>query len=151
MSAEWAPSMTMQAERMWEHCEMRNEHWRSGFLRRHSDLSWERLGSGCFLRRGTFTSSSIFSGKNSEISLAPLASLPYCTCSFFPLSAQEWDLQGEGKCIYVVESSGCSPQEKKGVCLEIITSFTPPHCVVKTSINMASENVKKKNKKKLRK
>lgn len=62
-------------------------------------LNWKWLGFIIAIRRGTSSSRSHFcTGKNSELSLAPLMRFffVFCfifLCAFFPLLAQAWDSQ----------------------------------------------------------
>lgn len=126
-SVEWPVSMTVQASDLpWDHC--REEPWgMNAALRLPGEelgLNWEWVGFVVAIRRDTSkSSSSLYTGKNSKISLA-LLSFSYAPThvSLYPLRG---GFSGEGEHASVVGSSGCLPWDRRGMCLETIPVFHP--------------------------
>lgn len=90
----------------WEHC--REEPWgMNPGLRLPGDgfgLSWEWLGFIVAIRRDTSTSTSLCTGKNSEMPLAPLMSFSYFSVCILPFVGSDMGFSGEGKQVSIVGS-----------------------------------------------
>lgn len=69
------------------------------------------------------SSSSFCTGRNSEMSLAPLMRFSYFSVHILPFIGSGVGFSGEGNCVSIVGNSGCLPPGQRGVSLEIITVF----------------------------